>query len=388
MPVACSEGSVRVASPHPTRSPQEESGSRMGDDAKNETPMTASPFDHPFLSGLLGDDEIAPYFSAEADIRAMLSFEAALAKAEAAHGLIPAEAARRITDTCAAFSPDVPSLRSATARDGVVVPDLIKQLRADVGEEAAKSLHLGATSQDVIDTSLMIRLKAIVFLFAGRLSSIAAGLDALDGQFGRNQLMGHTRMQAAIPITVADRLNAWHAPLTTYRDRLTEQSFPVQFGGAAGTLDKLGSQAAAIRASLAQELGLTDLPQWQSQRAFIAEFAGLLSLVTGSLGKFGQDIALMSQAGDEIALSGGGSSSAMAHKQNPVAAETLVALARFNATQISAIHQSMVHEQERSGAAWTLEWLVLPQMVVATGAALRLARELADNIQSLGSANS
>jgi 3-carboxy-cis,cis-muconate cycloisomerase len=164
--------------------------------------------------------------------------------------------------------------------------------------------------------------------------------------------------------------------------------FPLQFGGAAGTLEKLGGKAAAVRGSLAQELGLADLPQWQSQRAFIAEFAGLLSLVTGSLGKFGQDIALMAQASDEIALSGGGSSSAMAHKQNPVAAETLVALARFNATQISAIHQSMVHEQERSGAAWTLEWLVLPQMVVATGAALRLARELADNIQRLGTADS
>ncbi|MBY5470688.1 3-carboxy-cis,cis-muconate cycloisomerase [Rhizobium leguminosarum bv. viciae] len=348
--------------------------------------MTASPFDHPFLSGLLGDDEIAPYFSAEADIRAMLSFEAALAKAEAAHGLIPAEAARRMTDTCAAFSPDVSSLRSATARDGVVVPDLVKQLRADVGEEAAKSLHLGATSQDVIDTSLMIRLKAVVFLFAGRLSAIAAGLDALDGQFGRNQLMGHTRMQAAIPITVADRLNAWRAPLTTYRDRLTEQSFPVQFGGAAGTLDKLGSQAAAIRASLAQELGLTDAPQWQSGRQPIADIAGLFASISGSLGKMGQDIALLAQAGDEIEISGGGTSSAMAHKQNPVSAEVLVSLARFNATVLSGIHQSLVHEQERSGAAWTLEWLLLPQMTMATAASLRLAGELTGNIKSLGTA--
>ncbi|TBZ57264.1 3-carboxy-cis,cis-muconate cycloisomerase [Rhizobium leguminosarum] len=348
--------------------------------------MTASPFDHPFLSGLLGDDEIAPYFSAAADIRAMLSFEAALAKAEAAHGLIPAEAARRMTDTCAAFSPDVSSLRSATARDGVVVPDLVKQLRADVGEEAAKSLHLGATSQDVIDTSLMIRLKAVVFLFAGRLSAIAAGLDALDGQFGRNQLMGHTRMQAAIPITVADRLNAWRAPLTTYRDRLTEQSFPVQFGGAAGTLDKLGSQAAAIRASLAQELGLTDAPQWQSGRQPIADIAGLFASISGSLGKMGQDIALLAQAGDEIEISGGGTSSAMAHKQNPVSAEVLVSLARFNATVLSGIHQSLVHEQERSGAAWTLEWLLLPQMTMATAASLRLAGELTGNIKSLGTA--
>lgn len=357
-----------------------------GPPPQTETLMTASPFDHPFLSGLLGDDEIAPYFSAAADIRAMLSFEAALAKAEAAHGLIPAEAARRITDTCAAFSADVPSLRSATARDGVVVPDLIKQLRADVGEEAAKSLHLGATSQDVIDTSLMIRLKAVVFLFAGRLSTIAAGLDALDRLFGRNQLMGHTRMQAAILITVADRLNAWRAPLTTYRDRLTEQSFPVQFGGAAGTLDKLGSHASAIRASLAQELGLTDAHQWQSGRLPIADIAGLFASISGSLGKMGQDIALLAQAGDEIEISGGGTSSAMAHKQNPVSAEVLVSLARFNATVLSGIHQSLVHEQERSGAAWTLEWLLLPQMTMATAASLRLAGELAGNIKRLGRA--
>ncbi|RFB85025.1 3-carboxy-cis,cis-muconate cycloisomerase [Rhizobium leguminosarum bv. trifolii] len=348
--------------------------------------MTASPIDHPFLSGLVGDDEIAPFFSAEADIRAMLSFEAALARAEAAHGLIPAEAARRIAEICAGFSPDLASLRSATARDGVVVPELIKQLRAEVGEEAAKSLHLGATSQDVIDTSLMIRLKAVVFLFTGRLSTIAGALDGLDHRFGRSRLMGHTRMQAAIPISVSDRLDAWRAPLITYRDRLTEQSFPVQFGGAAGTLDKLGPQAAAVRAALAQELGLTDIRQWQSGRLPIADIAGLFASISGSLGKIGQDIALLAQASQEIEIAGGGTSSAMAHKQNPVAAETLVALARFNATALSGIHQSLVHEQERSGAAWTLEWLLLPQMAMATAASLRLAGELTGNIKRLGAA--
>ena len=116
----------------------------------------------------------------------------------------------------------------------------------------------------------------------------------------------------------------------------------------------------------------------------LADFAGWLSLVTGSLGKFGQDVALMAQAGDEIELSGGGGSSAMPHKQNPVEAEVLVTLARFNAAQLSGMHQALVHEQERSGAAWTLEWLILPQMVVATAAALRLAGELAGQIESLG----
>ncbi len=346
--------------------------------------MTTSPFDHPFLSGLLGDTEIAAYFSAEADIRAMLSFEAALARAEAMHGVIPAEAARTIGDICANFAADVHSLKAATAKDGVVIPGLVRQIRQAVGNEAGEHVHFGATSQDAIDTSLMLRLKSVTFLFGGRLHSIVTGLAGLERQFGANRLMGYTRMQAAIPISVADRIAAWRIPLETYRDRLTEQTFPIQLGGAAGTLEKLGPAAASVRASLAQELGLTEEPQWQSRRMHIADLANLYSLITGSLGKFGQDIALLAEAGGEIELAGGGASSAMAHKQNPVAAETLVALARFNATQLSAIHHSLVHEQERSGAAWTLEWLVLPQMVMATAASLRLARELAGNIRRLG----
>ena len=151
-------------------------------------------------------------------------------------------------------------------------------------------------------------------------------------------------------------------------DALRRSLLVVQFGGAAGTLEKLGDKGPAVRAALADRLGLADAPQWHSQRDRIAELAGWLSLVTGSLGKFGQDVALMAQAGDEIELAGGGGSSAMPHKQNPVDAEVLVTLARFNAAQLSGMHQALVHEQERSGAAWTLEWLILPQMVMATAA--------------------
>ncbi len=348
--------------------------------------MGATAFDHPFLSGLAGDAETSAWFTAEADIRAMLQFEGALARAEAAHGVIPEAAAQAISNACAAFSADLPALRAATARDGVVVPELVRQLRATVGD-ASPHVHVGATSQDVIDSSLMLRLKPVAFVFAARLAALELRLGKLQQTFGDKPLMGRTRMQAAIPITVADRLRAWSAPFAGYRETLTALRFPLQFGGAAGTLEKLGDKASAVRSSLAQELGLVDIQQWQSQRAVIAEFAGLLAQISGSLGKFGQDVALMAQAGDEIGLTGGGGSSAMAHKQNPVASETLVALARFNATQISAIHHSMVHEQERSGAAWTLEWLVLPQMTIATGAALRLAHELASNISRLGTAD-
>lgn len=348
--------------------------------------MNISAFDHPFLSALLGDEEISGYFSAQADIRAMLAFEATLARVEAQYGVIPQAAAERIGEACAGFEPDLQNLKAATAADGVVIPDLVRQLRKAVGEDAGKHVHIGVTSQDVIDTSLMMRLKAVAFLLSGRLFAVSAGLQKLDGQFGSNGMMGRTRMQAAIAITVSDRLRSWRHPLDQYRDRLTQETFPLQFGGAAGTLEKLGPQAAEIRASLAQALGLTDELQWQSQRGRIAELAGLLSMISGSLGKFGQDIALLAQAGDEIELAGGGGSSAMPHKQNPVAAETLVTLARFNAVQLSGIHQSLVHEQERSGAAWTLEWLLLPPMVVATAASLRRALELIGMIKRLGTA--
>jgi 3-carboxy-cis,cis-muconate cycloisomerase len=346
--------------------------------------MTASVFDHPYLSGLLGDEEISAFFSADADIRAMLSFEAALAHAQAAHGAVSKETAVRIAEVCATFQPDVLALRHAVATDGVVIPELVRQLRNAAGGEAAEKIHHGATSQDVIDTSLMLRLKAACAILSDRLSRLLGSFDDLGRDWGGNQLMGQTRMQAAIPITVADRLSAWSSPLADFRDRLNETAFPLQFGGAAGTLDKLGDKASTVRATLAENLGLSGRPQWQSQRAVVADLAHLLSLITGSLGKFGQDIALLAQSGTEIMLSGGGGSSAMPHKQNPVAAETLVSLARFNAVQLSGIHQSMVHEQERSGAAWTLEWMILPQMVIACGASLRLASTLVGQIERLG----
>ena len=145
----------------------------------------------------------------------------------------------------------------------------------------------------------------------------------------------------------------------------------------------------AVARRVAAELGLGLPPShWHTQRDGLAEFAGWLSLVSGTLGKLGMDVGLMAQnAVGEIRLSGGGGSSAMPHKQNPIKAEVLVALARYNATLLPAMHTALVAEQERSGAAWTLEWLVLPQMAVTTGAALRTAGELVGAIKEMGAAD-
>ena len=350
--------------------------------------MSITPFEHPLLSGLLGDEEVAAQFAPEAELAALVAVEGALADSEAEHGAIPAEAGAAISTALASFRPDVARLRAAAARDGVVVPELVRQLGDAVGEPHRRSLHVGATSQDVIDTALVLRLKPLVAMLAGRLDAVVDRIAGLEHRFGERTLMAMTRMQPAVPIPAAHRIASWRAPLERHRDRLEPQAarlLVVQFGGAAGTLDGLGDRASAVRATLAARLGLGDAPQWHSQRDGLADFAGWLSLVTGSLGKFGQDVALMAQIGaDAISLSGGGGSSTMPHKHNPVAAEMLVALARFNAVQVSGMHQALVHEQERSGAAWTLEWLLLPQMLTATASALRLAAELADRIDGIG----
>ncbi len=347
--------------------------------------MTASVFDHPILSGLLGDDEIGAQFSAAAELSAMLRFEVALAEAEAAEELIPGASAEEIAALPEAFVADFDALKQAIGRDGVVIPELVRQWRTGLGD-SGKYLHFGATSQDAIDTGLMLRLVAVLSIFNQRLAAIISSLDGLEKRFGTQSLMGRTRMQAAIPIMVADRLATWKGPVVAHRAAVQDMlkaGLPLQFGGAAGTLEKLGDKAVPVRIRLSEILQLSDRPQWHSQRAAIAEIGGLFSQITGSLGKIGQDLALMADNGTAV-IGGGGASSAMPHKRNPVKAEVLVTLARFNAVQISGLHQALVHEQERSGAAWTLEWMILPQMAIATGAATRLGTEVLQSIEELG----
>lgn len=348
--------------------------------------MSVSPFDHPILSGLLSDAEIALAFTVEAEIAAMLRFETELARAQAAEGVIAPAAAETIAKSIGTFEPAIAALRDGAANDGVVVPALVKAMRKAVGAEHGTSVHFGATSQDVIDTGLALRLRDVFEIMEARLASLIVQLGRLEARQGGVEVMAHTRMQAAIPVPAARKIASWRLPLERHAVRLAqarEAVLVVSFGGAAGTLEKLGEKGPAVRARLAEALGLSDVDHPRhSERDGQAELAGWLSLVTGSLGKMGQDIALMAQNEiAEVKLSGGGGSSAMPHKQNPVGAEALVALARFNATLVSGMHHTLVHENERSGAAWTLEWMLLPQMVVATGSALKTAARLLDGLE-------
>lgn len=348
--------------------------------------MTISAFDHPWLSGLFNDPAMAKVFSAQKQMAHMLAFEAAWSRACGKFGLFDATKAAEAARAIETAKIDFADIAAGMAQDGVPVPRLIKQLQAIAPNEA---LHKGATSQDVVDTALAMTLREASELIAGRLLELENQLKAIETRFGDNLLMGRTRMQAATQITVRDRVVTWHLPLAGHVKRL-ETLRPkiekVQIGGAAGDRKALGDKADDVVGEVAKSLNLAPTGKaWHAMREGVADYASFLSLVTGSLGKMGQDIVLMSQQGiEEIALAGGGGSSAMPHKQNPVAAELLVTLARFNATQVSAMHHAMVHEQERSGAAWSLEWMILPQMAMATARALAVAATLAKNFKQIG----
>jgi 3-carboxy-cis,cis-muconate cycloisomerase len=336
------------------------------------------------LSPLLGDAEIMGLFSVEDDIAAMLEFEVALAAAQAKHGFIPLEAAVEISTAIKSFVPDKAKLSLGVAQDGMCVPALVGQLKESINQH----IHFGATSQDVIDTSLMLRAKKIFEIFSARIDSILANLETLTSNFGENSLMARTRMQQALPFKLSDRIVSWRSGIEDAQAAVGACHFPLQSGGPIGVLGEFGDKAQVLKSEIANKLGLEVLPKnWHSNRVPMVALGNACSLITGVLGKMGADCCLMAQNElAEISFSGGGSSSAMNHKQNPVQAEVLVTLARFNATLVSGLHQSLVHEQERSGAAWTLEWMLLPQMILAAGAATRVSSELLHSITAMGRA--
>ncbi|MDP3527011.1 MAG: lyase family protein, partial [Hoeflea sp.] len=261
--------------------------------------------------------------------------------------------------------------------------------RVHVTGPGSELVHHGATSQDLVDTAMIEALGKAGLILSKRLDDLIARLAVLAARDGGNRLQAITRMQEALPFAAANRLAAWQQPLEDLRARLTklrEQTRILQFGGPVGDLRALGDQAALVAETLARDLDLRwPGHSWHATRGPMVAWANFLSELSGALGKIGQDVGMMALRGDQdIELSGGGGSSAMPHKQNPVSAERLVALARFNATLVSGMHQAQIHEMERSGAAWMLEWMILPQMCETTGASLQAASALVRSIDRVG----
>lgn len=350
--------------------------------------MTGDPFTSRFNGDLFSTPAMRDLLGDASRVDAMVRVEVALAEAEAAAGIVPANAARAIAEAARGFVADLDAIGAGSEEAGVPIPSLVAQLRKAVGGDAARWVHWGATSQDIVDTALALLLRDALAVLDGRLATLADRLAVLAREHRDTVMLARTRLQQAAPTTFGLKVAGWRAPLVDHRARLAELTprlLLVQFGGAAGTLAPLGDKGVAVMAALgaALDLGVPALP-WHTRRDALAEFAGWLSLVTGALGKMGLDIGLMAQSEvGELRESGDpsrGGSSTLPQKANPVGSEMLVTLARHNAGALATMHQALLHENERSGMGWSLEWLALPGMLMAADAALAHAQRIADGL--------
>lgn len=348
----------------------------------------ATPLDSAIFAPLFTDEEISSLLSDQALVRALVDVEVALARAESRVGVIPENAATEIS-AIDSDKIDVAVLTKGTVRSGFPIIALVQELRRLVGPRSAPYLHWGATTQDVMDTGCVLQLRAAAKALTARIRGIVRHLSALADGHRETVLAGRTHGQQALPVTFGLKVAGWLAPLVRHLERFDEISprlFVVQFGGAAGTLAALENRGWPVTEEFAKEtkLAVPVLP-WHAQRDSFVEFAGWLSLVTGSLGKMAQDIILLAQSevGEvgESAESGRGGSSTMPQKSNPIASELVVAAARSNASLLSAMHHAQIQEHERATHGWQVEWLTLPQMLLLTGGALKHAFYLAQNLQ-------
>ena len=317
-------------------------------------------------------------------VQGMLDFEAALARAEARVGLIPTEAVAPIEAACKAELYDYPALAQAIATAGNSAIPLVKALGKRIAAsnpEAERYVHLGATSQDAMDSGLVLQLRAAIGLLESDLAKLADALAAQAERHIDTPLAGRTWLQQATPVTLGMKLAGVLGAVTRHRQRLSElkpRLLSLQFGGASGSLAALGDAGWAVSGALAQELQLT-LPEqpWHTQRDRLVEFASLLGMIAGSLGKLGRDLSLLMQteAGEvfEPAAPGKGGSSTMPHKRNPVSAAVLIGAATRAPGLVATMLAAMPQEHERSLGLWHAEWETLPELCCLVSGALQQA---------------
>ncbi|WP_338784451.1 3-carboxy-cis,cis-muconate cycloisomerase [Streptomyces sp. DG1A-41] len=350
--------------------------------------MTAAHGDTGLLAPGWADSAAASATSDHAYLRALLDAEAALTRAQAALGLAPAEAATAVTEAADAGAFDVRSLAERARAGGNPVIALVAELTKAVGDEYGPYVHRGATSQDIMDTATMLVAVRTLDLVLADFGRTERALARLAAEHRDTAMPGRTLTQHAVPTTFGLKAAGWRALVLDARDRVraVRDSLPAQLGGAAGTLAAFGAYGAtdpvALPAAYARELGLSapDLP-WHTLRTPVADLAGCLAFTAGALGKLAVDVLTLSRTEiAEAAESGGGGSSAMPHKSNPVRS-TLIASAARRAPQLAAtLYGAMAAEDERPAGAWHAEWEPLRDLLRLAGGAARDAVELAEGL--------
>lgn len=341
---------------------------------------------------LLRGSALTKIFSDERTLQGMLDFEAALARALAKCGAIPESAVSAIVGQCRADRLDAESLAQAAANAGNLAIPLVKQLTANVkreDEQAARYVHWGATSQDAIDTGMVLQIRAALAVSETLISGLIQTFAEQARRYRHSVMPGRTWMQHALPITFGLKLAGTLDALLRWQERLNElkpRALTLQFGGASGTLASLKEQGAAVTKALAQELNLAPAnTPWHGQRDRLLEVAGWFAGVSGTLGKFAGDFALLMQTevaevGEPVAEGRGGSST-MPHKRNPVGcAAVLTAVTRIPGL-MSTMYASQIQQHERALGGWQAEWETLPELIMLAGGVMQTSLELVGGMQ-------
>jgi 3-carboxy-cis,cis-muconate cycloisomerase len=341
-----------------------------------DSAIYADMFGTPAMRGIFGD---------EAFLARCVDVEAALARAQGRLGIIPPEAGEAITRAASVFANqlDLARLKKETETVGYPILPLVRQL-AEWAGDYGRYIHWGATTQDIMDTAVVLQIRAGLVLLEEDLTAIRSHLAELARRYRDTPMAGRTHLQHALPVTFGYKAAVWLSALDRHADRLRAlrpRVLLAQFGGAAGTLASLGNDGESLdtRAELAHELALGDPPiTWHATRDGIAETVQVLALLLGSLGKIAFDVMLMSatEFGEAVEpfVAGRGSSSTMPQKRNPISCELILAAAKVLRQQAGLVLDALVTDFERATGPWHVEWVALPEAFGYAAGALHQAR--------------
>jgi len=344
------------------------------------------------IDSLATTPALAELFSDESVLRAMLDFEAALARAEARSGVIPPDAADAIAASAKPGNFDVAALADATFRAGTPAIPLVKALTEQVRKndaEAARFVHWGATSQDIADTAMSLLLKRAEPILSGDLLRLEKALVALTERRKDSVMIGRTLLQPAPPVTFGLKAAGWFGAVRRGRRRLQNgfrAAAVLQFGGASGTLASLGDRGIAVTQAVSMELGFGTpaAAPWHTQRDQLATLICACGVLTGSLGKMARDISLLMQhevgEASEPGGEGRGGSSTMPNKRNPIACSLTLAATHRVPGLVASFLSAMVQEHERGVGGWQAEWPVVSAVVQSTGVAIASMAEVAEGL--------
>jgi 3-carboxy-cis,cis-muconate cycloisomerase len=349
--------------------------------------MASTVLDSALFRDSFGTPAMRAIFEDSALLARYTEVEVALARAQGRLGVIPAQAAQQIAEKCDASRLDIDRLRKETEVVGYPILPLVRQLAAQCGE-AGKFLHWGATTQDIMDTAVVLQVRDALAIVGKDVEALRSILVRQAKRYRDTPMAGRTHLQQALPVTFGYKLAIWLDMLDRHAARLEQMKPRVlvgQFAGAAGTLASLGSRGLEVQQALCAELKLAQpAATWHAARDGLAEAVNFLGLLTGSLGKIAFDVMLMASTEiGEVAepfVHGRGGSSTMPQKRNPISSELILAAAKAVRQHAGLMLDALVQDFERATGPWHAEWIALPEAFILSGGALRQAKFMLDGL--------